>query len=188
MKPPLEDSGKIRARIRFISCILKFFCYFGMIAYPVLSLVYWIFDGFEIIYFGKQLGLQLSDFPYVPKEDFTLYQRTIGFSLDLFPCIFFILILFLFAQMFKEFGKGRFFSKANAHHLRQVGIIVLIGQLLYPFYIGIRNLLLNPNECQFIAIFGPNQLKILFLIVILYLAAYIMELGRFLEEDYKSTI
>lgn len=95
-------------------------------------------------------------------------------------------------RLFSRFEKLDFFSDRTVRYIRQIGFVLVISLIIHPFYITLHSYILSmPNSMgQRVVVFayGPNEIKILFLALISFLAAHIMEEGRRVYEENSSTI
>jgi hypothetical protein len=180
-------------KIRKISRFLRYSCIFGMIASPLLNAYYWIYDGFRIFYFEKtKWMLKFADSPYTSIDELSQWQKLEGFLTDLIPYFFFLIIMLLLIRLFSRFERLDFFSEKTVRYIRQIGFVILISLIVHPFYIALYSYILSlPNSLgqrMVIFAYGPNELNLLFLSLIAFLAARIMEEGRRIQEENSSTI
>jgi len=184
---------KHQHKIRHLSRILRLGCILGIILAPVLNATYWIHDGFRIISFRKtKWFLQFADAPFTSIDELSSLLKFAGFLVDLIPYTFFLFSLLILMKLFKLYEKLEFFSKKNVRYIRQIGTILLISQLVHPFYVALHSFILTlsspPGQRVIMLAYGPNQIKTLFLAFVVFLAAHIMEEGRQLQEECSSTI
>jgi hypothetical protein len=184
---------KHHRKIRYLSRFLRLGCILGIIFAPVLNAVYWIHDGFRVVSFGKtKWFLQFADAPFTSIDELSSPLKFAGFLVDLIPYSFFLFSLLLLMKLFKLYEKLEFFSKKAVHYIRQIGLILVIGQIVHPFYIALHSYVLTlsspPGQRVVILAYGPNQIKTLFLAFIIFLAAHIMEEGREIQEENSATI
>ncbi|MBS0648601.1 MAG: DUF2975 domain-containing protein [Verrucomicrobia bacterium] len=180
-------------KIRYLCRILRYICLLGIIIVPLLNAFYWIHDGFQIVSFKKtHWFLQFADAPFTAIDELPNWLKFTGFLVDLIPYIFFFLMLLILMKLLRLYEKLEFFSKNNIRYIRQIGCILVIGQIIHPFYIALHSFILTlsspPGQRVVIIAYGPNQIKTLFLAFIIFLAAYIMEVGRHYEDEYSSTV
>jgi hypothetical protein len=180
-------------KIRRLSRFLKYSCIFGMIMAPTLNAYYWIHDGFRIFYFEKTKWLlQFADAPFTSIDELSSELKLAGFLTDLIPCTFFVISLYIMLKLFKRFERLEFFTKTTVRYIRQTGFVLVIKLLIHPFYIALHSFILSlpnpPGQRVVVLAYGPNEIKMLFLAFIVFLAAYIMEEGRHLYEENSMTI
>lgn len=165
----------------------------GIIIAPALNAFYWIHDGFRIVSFrNTKWFLQFADAPFTSIDDLSPLLKFAGFLVDLIPYTFFLLSLLILMKLFKLYEKLEFFSKKNVRYIRQIGFILVLSQIVYPFYVALHSFILTlsspPGQRVVILAYGPNQIKTLFLAFIIFLAAHVMEEGRYLHEENSATI
>ena len=185
----MDNSRKIRKLSRF----LRYCCIFGMIAAPLLNAFYWIHDGFRIFYFEKTKWMvKFADAPYLSIEELSQWLKIEGFLTDLIPYFFFLTIMLIMTRLFTRFEKLDFFSSYTVKYIRQIGLVLVLSLIAHPFYVALHSYVLSlPNSLgQRVVVFayGPNEIKILFLALIAFLAARIMEEGRRIYEENSTTI
>jgi hypothetical protein len=188
-----EECMNNQLKIRFLCRLLRFVCVISIIIVPVLNAFYWIHDGFRIVSFHKtHWFLQFADAPFTAIDELPNILKFAGFLVDLIPYIFFLVILLILMKLLRLYEKLEFFSKTNVRYIRQIGLILVISQIIRPFYVALHSFILTlsspPGQRVIMIAYGPNQIKTLFLAFIIFLAAYIMEVGRHYEDEYSSTI
>jgi hypothetical protein len=180
-------------RIRNISRLLRFACLAGIILAPLFIAVYWVNNGAGILLLPKiNWYLQFASVPFISIEDLPPFLKWTGFLVDLIPCSFLLAYLFILMKLFKLYEKLEFFSKNNIRYIRGIAIVLFISQLVHPFYTALHTYILtlaNPlAERAVLIAYGPQEIKTLFLACVVFLAALVMEQGKYLQEEYSSTI
>ncbi len=184
---------KNQRKIRCLSRFLRFGCIMGIILAPTLNAIYWIHDGFRIVSLRKtKWYLQFADAPFTSIDELPPLLKFAGFMVDLIPYTFFLVSLIILMKLFKLYENLEFFSKKNVRYIRQIGFVLVISQIIHPFYVALHSFVLtlsSPAGQRVIMLaYGPNQIKTLFLAFIIFLAAHIMEVGRHLQEENSATI
>ena len=180
-------------KIRLLCHILRYSCVIGIFVAPVLSAIYWVHDGFRLFYFKEaHLLIQFAQAPFISIDELSPWLKFAGFLADLIPCSFFMITLYLLAKLFKRYEKLDFFSGPIIRTIRQIGFVLVISQLVHPFYIALHSFILSlpnpPDQRVVIFAYGPQEIKVVFLAFIVFLAALIMEEGRHLQEENSLTI
>jgi hypothetical protein len=180
-------------RIRRLSRYLRYGCVFGIIAAALLNAFYWAHDGFRVYYFEKTKWMvKFADTPFTSIDDLSQWQKIEGFLTDLIPYFFFLVILLIMMRLFKRFEKLDFFSQKTVRYIRQIGLVLLLSVIIHPFYVTLHSYIASPSNSNIqkamIVAYGPDEVKMLFLALVAFLAAYIMEEGRRLYEENSSTI
>lgn len=184
---------KNHRKIRYLSRFLRFSCILGIIIAPALNAFYWIQDGFRIVSFSKtKWFFQFADAPFTAMDELSPLLKFAGFLVDLIPYTFFLFSLLILMKLFKLYEKLEFFSKKNVRYIRQIGLILVVSQIVHPFYVILHSFILTisspPGQRVIMLAYGPNQIKTLFLAFVIFLAAQIMEEGRYLQEENSATI
>jgi hypothetical protein len=165
----------------------------GLILGPSLTAFYWINDGFRIHSLeNTKWFFQFATVPFAPVNELPNHIKFLGFLTDLIPCSFFIATLLILMKLFRLYERLHFFTKKNVFYIRQIAFILVVSQLVHPFYVALHSYILslpNPSGERIIFFaYGPHELKTLFLAFLLFLAAYIMEIGRYFYEEHSATI
>ncbi len=169
---------KNERKIRVLSRVLRYLCIAGMVFMIVLAIVSWT----PLQYYQIQEADWSSNFKKAVLALKPLLEETISYA-------FFWAILFLLARLLRLYERLEFFSKANVRYIRQIAILLLFSQLCYPFYTALRNyFLVSPGNNIALFLFMSAEFKLILLSLVIFLLGYIMEEGRYLEEEYKSTI
>jgi hypothetical protein len=169
-------------KISNLSKLLKYICLIGIIIFPVLNFLYWILDlpGIRL----STWCIQFSDMPSISVDKLSIKMRWVGFSVDLIPCAIFISILFLLAQLLKQYEHLYFFSKKNARYIRWIALLLFCFVIISPFYAVLRSCIFTPAEQGCAAnLFGPNDFKRIVISFGVLLFAYISDAARRLEAD-----
>lgn len=182
-----------QVQIRRLSRLLRYSCILGLILAPSLTAFYWMHDGFRVYAFNQSKWfIQFADAPFTAIDELSTHIKFLGFLIDLIPCFFFLLTLFILIRLFKSYERYHFFTTKTVRYIRQIALILLISQLVHPLYVALHSFILSlPNpggERIILFAYGPNQVKTLFLACILFLAAYVMEVGRYFQDEYSTTI
>jgi len=185
-----NEQSKNERRIRSLSKGLKYCCLTGIVLYPILTVIYWTFDIFQLRQFRHtHWYFQFSDTPYIPLEKLSFQMKLIGVSLDLIPCAFFLAIFFLLARLFRQYERLQFFSKGNIKRIQWIAFVLFFQQLIYPFYLALRTYIFTPSgEKYIIFLSGPNALNGIIIVFTILLIAYIMESALELEKELAETI
>jgi hypothetical protein len=177
-------------KIRKLSTLLKYACFVGIVFFLLFNAIYWFIEGFQSLrIIGTQWSIQFSDMPLVGCERLSPLMKFLGFAIDLIPGVFVIAMLWVLAKLFEQFEQLFFFSRKNISYMRWVGLLFICKQLVYPFYIALRTSIFTPSSQDLILyLSGPNSLRSVFIIIAIFFASYIMEVGLFLEEEFIATI
>lgn len=180
-------------KIRLLSRFLRRSCIVGIFVAPLLNALYWIHDGFRLFHLkDTQFLLQLTHAPFASVEELSAWIKLAGFLVDFIPSSFFIISLYILTKLFKRYEQFDFFSSQSIRYIRQIGLVLVISQLIHPFYIALHSFILSlpnpPGQRVLVFAYGPHEIKGVFLAFIVFLAAYIMEEGRHLQEENSSVI
>lgn len=185
----MKHIQKIRLMCRF----LRYSCLTGIVVAPILNAIYWIHDGFRPFFFkDSQLLIQFAQAPFISIDEMSSWLKIGGFLVDLIPYSFFLMTLYLLSKLFKRYEKMEFFSQPSIRYIRQIGLVLVISQLVHPFYVALHSFILSlpspPEQRLILFAYGPQEIKVVFLAFIVFLAALIMEEGRRLQDEHSLTI
>ena len=190
----MNDSA---TKIRRLSKILKIIFAIAACGAPVLTAGIWVSDGFPFLkpwFDMTQYPEMLRSGPALikPYAELTATTKLLGFLISLIPTTFFTFAFFLLHRLFGLFEKLNFFSQESVLCIRKIGFCLLIGQLVFPFYIGLLSLALsfgNTPGSRFISLgFGTEQMTLTIVALIIILVSWIMNEGRKLQEEHAATV
>lgn len=180
-------------KISSISCLLKWCAWATCLLLPVIEAGYWITGGYGFLKPWIE-ARPLSQFGTVPIlwENLTEFQRLGAFLVNLIPQLFFVLAFVFLAQLFSAFQRGDIFERRNATILKRAGWMLVLGQMVYPFYCALLSLTLtyrNPIGARTVAVsLGLGQLELLLIGLAILLTAWIFERAVSLREEQEGVI
>lgn len=180
---------KIKAVSSFFWCV---FC-IAFFAIPLLQIWGWSVAKPGQLFFLNHL-IQFTTVPtsYLILHPLSVAERLLGFTINLIPTMVQLFFLYFLLKLFAQFRKGNIFSVTNAYSIRYAGTILLIGQLIHPFYevlIGCVVTMNNPPGFRYIKItFDHVNLGIVMAAVLVMLLSWIMMEGYHLQKEQQLTI
>lgn len=181
-------------KIRTLSRILKIAFLFAAFSLPIITAGAWITDGYPFL---KPI-IEWTIVPEIagpiikPLSEMASSTKFIGFLISLIPVAFQTVALALLVRLFGLFERFEFFSQESVTCIRKLGFCLLIGQLVYPFYIALITLALTinnaPGERYISAAFGTEQMNLVVIATIIILISWVMNEGRKLQEEQAATI
>ena len=181
---------KMLRRLKIISVILKWIFIIAMVAVPVMYLLFWVTGGTAVT---TRLGF--SVIPSFPTSVFATMPtpvRLAGFCVSLIPLIFFMFKNYYLARLFHLYQKGVIFKLANVRYIRNIGIVMLLWEIISPFYQVLLTFILssqNPPGQHFVT-FSINSIDIstTIIAVIIIVVSWIMREGVELQQDQQYTV
>ncbi|MBS3904511.1 MAG: DUF2975 domain-containing protein [Simkania sp.] len=181
-------------KIRTLSRVLKLLFFITALALPVIVAGAWITNGYPflkpLVYcspFPEISGISIKPFTEIPA-----HTKLIGFLISLIPVAFQTTALLLLVRLFGLFERFEFFSQKSVICIQRLGWCLLIGQLVYPLYLGLLTLALTisnpPGERTISVAFGMEQLHLVIIATIIILVSWVMNEGRKLQDEQAATI
>ncbi len=187
----MKDSAK---NIRLLSRILKCLFLSAAFALPIITAGAWISDGYSFLKPWVEWSIypEISQATIKPLSEMAASTKLLGFLASLIPVAFQTVALALLAKLFGLYERLEFFSKESVTCIRKLGFCLLIGQLVYPFYLALLSLALTisnpPGQRMISAAFGTEQLNLVVIATIIILISWVMNEGRKLQEEQAATI
>ncbi|MFH1653229.1 MAG: DUF2975 domain-containing protein [Pseudomonadota bacterium] len=117
----------------------------------------------------------------------TPLTRMLAFLVDMIPSGINMIMLYFLVKLFDLYFQGLIFTSENVRRVRQIGITLLIGQVLFPVYDGLMSLVLtmnNPVGERLLRITISHVEIVLFVIAfVIILVSWIMDEARKLNEE-----
>lgn len=186
----LTSPGKISR----LSTILRAIALTIMAIAPLFTAMFWIADGEQVFpWIRYALPEAIANHEYFrPISQLNPFYKFLAFLVNLLPTAVVMAVMGNLARLFQLFSRMQFFTQSSVQCIRRVGIILLIGQLLHPFYIALLSLVLtisNPPGSRVIATeLGLSELAMIAVASGIILVSWIMEEGRKLQEEQENTI
>ena len=183
-----------RAKIRTLSKALRYVSYFLLILAPLFNIGYWMTNGYEFL--GAEWASAVQMFPQIseakPLTQLSSEIKFLALLVNFIPFGIFMLAMVFLSKLFKLYEEFKIFSAGSVRCIRNLGMTLLIGQLLHPIYYGLFTLTMtisNPPGHRMIAIaYGSDQFLLLMIAAIIILVSWIMDEGRKLEEEQAATV
>ena len=187
----MKDSTK---KIRTLSSVLKIVFLFAAFSLPIITAGAWITDGYPFLnpVIHWSIIPEITSAVIKPLAEMAASTKFVGFLISLIPVAFQTAALALLVKLFGLFERFEFFSQECVTCIRKLGFCLLIGQLVYPFYIALLTLALTinnaPGERNISVAFGTEQMNLVVIATIIILVSWIMNEGRKLQEEQAATI
>jgi hypothetical protein len=120
-------------------------------------------------------------------------EKLLGFFVSAILLGIALFILYFLIKLFRLYEKGEIFSFNNVRYIRNIGYVLLIGQLiaspLNQFLMGLVLTWRNPHGHRFAAItLDQTNFGILLTALLVLLISWIMAEGYKLREEQQLTI
>ncbi|HYF98254.1 MAG TPA: DUF2975 domain-containing protein, partial [Coxiellaceae bacterium] len=145
--------------------------------------------GINVIPQNYMEMLHQANFDHLP---FSLMQKFELFMIDLLPTAVELLILYFLIRLFKLYEQGEIFSICNVRYIRNIGYLLLIGQVINMFYEALLGFVLSWQHGSGHGSFGItlnnesiNTILIGFMVILI---SWIMAEGCKLRDEQQLTI
>ena len=176
-------------KIERISLFLQKIFTFFLIVLPLSSIILWFF-----LPIPNALGIHTRFFPkafdIVNQPDMTI--RFAGFMVSLIPLGIEMFCIYYLIKLFDLFKHGKIFTALNVQYIRYIGIAMLCGELIRPFYEAIATLIIhyrNPPRHQILSIsFSIDEISYILIGIIILFISWIMAEACKLKEEQMYTV
>ncbi|MCH9770499.1 MAG: DUF2975 domain-containing protein [Gammaproteobacteria bacterium] len=185
----------MQQRIQTVSKLFRWFFQICFIVAPILTIAAWVSAPHALIFIKEKTGIAINA---IPKDIMVLYQympvstKILGFLVSLIPLSVNLLILYCLISLFKLFEKAEIFSKNTVRYIRNIGWLMLIGQVASLVYQALITLVVswpNGHGHRFVAL-SMNQANIgvILTAILIILVSWIMAEAHQLQEQQKYTV
>lgn len=181
-------------KITLVSRIFRFVFQAILILVPLSSILFWLNAPVPFSAFGKHVTFAIN---YIPQgviiaAPLTNAAKVLGFLISMIPITLYMCIGYCLIKVFKNFETNHIFDFKNVLYIKRTGYLLLIAQIIAPFYQALLSLNLtwnNPPPLKYIVFYisGVN-LVLLFISLLIILIAWIMAEGYKLHEETKYTV
>lgn len=180
--------NKIRTAALFFRVIFQ--CCF--IVLPILLAIAWYFAPKAVILFNHVIVIRLIPHQWPVLHTMMSHTKFYGFLVSLIPAGVILAVLYCLIRLFRFYEKGVIFSIENVRMIRNMGYLLLVGQLLHPVYDVLMSLVLtwhNPVGHRMIGISeGSMNIGIVMIGLLIILVSWIMTEAQKLQEEQQLTI
>jgi len=175
--------------IKKVSRVFRILFIVGFIGLPLLSIWYWFAGGAHV---AGSLGESMIPRGIVANvAGLPVYVRAAGFMVNLIPLAKDLFILFFLIKLFGFYAQAKIFVDESVTLIRNIGIVLLIYQLIRPIYDLLISYVLTawrPHHGEMIISFGSPQAMEIIGAVIIILIAWIMREACRLQEEQQLTV
>jgi hypothetical protein len=176
-------------KIQRFSLYLRIFFQIAFVIWPIWLILYWVsaphrFDFLSIISF---IPWQLEILHPLTNADIIW-----GFCISLLPTAIVMTILYFLIKLFRLYERGKIFTLLNVKYLKNIGITMLIGQVVGFFYYCLISFALtwhNPPGHK-VASFTFSNYDIYNIVtaIMIIVIAWVMAEGCKLQEEQRYTV
>lgn len=121
-----------------------------------------------------------------------MMTRVIGYLVSLAPMVVELCIIYFLIKLFQLYEKGEIFSLQNVRYIRNIGLVLLIEQVVSPIYEAVMGLVLtwgNPPGHRYASItLDGTNVGIVLTALLIILISWIMAEACQLHEEQELTI
>ncbi len=176
-------------KIQKISRLLQNIITVFMIFLPLFAMVLWFYAPIP-----NPFGISTRFFPsaFDIVNPISISKRFLGFIVSLIPLGIEMFLLYCLVKLFNLFERGKIFTLQNVKYIRCIGISMLLGEMIKPFYEAITTFIMhydNPKGHLALSIgFDGNEINYILTSVIVLLISWVMEEACKLQEEQALTI
>ena len=165
---------------------MQFFLWALACVGPIALLLFWFWGNNVAVLTGLRLlpRLAIQHLLLIPNHRFW------GFGVSLIPMIFGVVILLLFAALFGQFSRGNFFDRRAMRSLMWAALLILIWELLHPFYdmLMVYVLVAHAHYAWSSVQFDISNIRGIIVGVVLYVMAWVLHEARQIKDENDLTI
>ncbi len=156
-------------------------------------ILFWFNAPYPLVFFNHIVVID-----FIPRNipiitPLSLSTILLAASVSAIPLIIFMSMFYFLIKLFREYEKSEIFSAKNVKYTRNIGLFMLLGQIIHPLYQALISLVLTwhnpPFAFRSISVsFTGTNLGIIFISLIIVLISWIMAEGYKLSEETRYTI
>lgn len=181
-------------KIQRVSSFLRVIFQVAMVAWPLMLMLYWILAPRH----GSEFhGYNLPIVNFIPNGLEILHPITTtdvfwGVVIGLLPLVVIMTIFYFLTKLFKLYEQGKIFTALNVRYIKNIGITMLIGQVVNFIYEALISFALtfhNPAGHKFSSIsFGSFDMYNIITAIMVIVISWIMAEGCKLQEENQYTV
>jgi hypothetical protein len=193
-------------RIKRVSLFFRIIFQIIFIILPIFLILSWANAPEQLVFLNGFIkldaippaysGMHIFTAGELPKKailhSLTNGEKILGGLISAIPMLIEMFVLYSLIKLFKLYEKGEIFSIFHVRYLRNIGLALLIGQLIEPFYQFIMGIVLtvnNPPHHRFATItLDQTNIGILLTSLLIILISWIMAEGCKLHEEQQLTV
>lgn len=177
-------------KIQRVSIFLRIIFQTAMVVWPIWLIVYWSFAPHFIPDY-------LGTIRFVPENIEILHPITTsdafwGFTIGLLPLAVTMMIFYFLIKLFKLYEQGKIFTMLNVKYIQNIGITMLIGQIVNVIYDLLITLVLtfhNPAGHKYMSVaFSSYDAYNVITAIMIIVISWIMAEGCKLHEENKYVV
>lgn len=177
-------------KIQRVSLFLRVIFQIAFVVWPILLIMYWSFAQYLIPNFMHIISLIPSGLEIL--HPITTTDAFFGILIGLLPSAIIMTILYFLIKLFKLYEQGKIFTVLNVKYIKNVGITMLIGQVVNFIYEALISFALtfhNPAGHKVAVVtFGNADLYNIFTAIMVIVISWIMAEGCKLQEENQYTV
>lgn len=177
-------------KIQRVSLFLRVIFQIALVLWPILVITYWSFAQSLIPNFMGVISLIPHGLEIL--HPITTADAFWGFLISLLPSVIIMTILYFLIKLFKLYEQGKIFTLLNVKYIKNIGITMLIGQIVNFIYEGLITFALtfhNPAGHKVASVtFGSPDIYNILTAVMVIVISWIMAEGCKLQEENQYTV
>lgn len=176
---------KVQRASRILQKIFQFF----LIALPFFAIILWLYMPIP-----NPLNIRTQFFPNVfdVVNPINMTTRLLGLTASLVPLGIEMFCIYCLIKLFNLFERGKIFTMQNVQYIRYIGIAMLLGELIRPFYEIIATYIVyyhNPNgHVRLTLSLNSDEISYVLIGSIILLISWVMTEACKLHDEQAHTV
>lgn len=179
-------------RIKRVSFFFRVFFQFLFVLLPVLLIFGWYEAPHALLTLHGDLVIHMVPRSIPLLHPLSSTTKFLGFLISLIPTCIEMLVLYFLIKLFKLYEKGEIFTLNSVNYFRNVGYMLLIGQVVNPFYDALLSAALTwdnpPGHRIAVVIFNGKNIGIILIALLVILISWVMAEACKLNEEQQLTV
>lgn len=177
-------------KIQRVSFFLRVIFQIALVLWPIMVIMYWSFSQYLIPNFIHIISLIPAGLEIL--HPITATDVFWGIVISVLPSAVIMTILYFLIKLFKLYEQGKIFTMLNVKYLKNIGVTMLIGQIVGLIYDGLISFALTfhnpPGHWVASVTFSNYDVYNILTAVMVIVISWIMEEGCKLQEENQYTV
>lgn len=177
-------------KIQRVSFILRIIFQIAFVLWPIMIISYWVFSQYLIPNFTHLISLIPANLEIL--HPITATDIFWGITIGILPTTIVMTILYFLIKLFKSYEQGKIFTLQNVKYLKNIGITMLISQIVSFIYDGAISFALtyhNPPGHKIASItFGNYDAYNIVTAIMVIVISWVMAEGCKLQDENQYTV
>lgn len=181
--------NKIHRTSKFFRMIFSL----ALVVMPIMMMIGWYYAPTPIS-IGHNTGFFINVIPkgVTVMHQLSAFTKFSAFAVSCIPLAINLFICYMLIRLFRQFESNQLFTISNVRYIKRIGIGLLIGQLIQPFYqAAVSGILTIGNPAGhriMIATFDGTNIGIILMAFLIILISWIISEGYKIKQENSLTI